>query len=200
MALADSYARRAQPPTPAPASGITPSGAAPDKGAFSDATLPARPRSNNTATQYQRAQIETASPTRLVIMLHEGAIRFCQIALDAMAQKDLHTQHVNLLKAQRIVSQLLGTLNRDRGGDIAENLFRVYPHMLELLVEANLRDLPQPVQTVQAMLRDLRDSWLEVERVINGGDASPPQGAASPRQASPPAKITNTPRLGDRNA
>jgi len=34
--------------------------------------------------QYQRAQVEAASPTRLIVLLYEGAIRFCRIAQQAM--------------------------------------------------------------------------------------------------------------------
>ena len=97
-------------------------------------------RMGSASQQYQRSQVETASPTRLVIMLYEGAIRFCQLALDAMAAKDLPVQHENLLKAQRIIAELLGSLNREKGSEVADNLARLYTHMLEQLVVANLHD------------------------------------------------------------
>ena len=193
MALADSY------PRPTPRQGVPSALAAAERPAGSSLSalsnaLPPRMgnRPQNTAMQYQRAQIETASPTRLVILLYEGAIRFCQLALDAMSKRDLEAQHTNLLKAQRIVAELLGSLNRDKGGDVAENLARLYMHMLEQLVAANLRDQPEPVQAVQSMLRDLRASWVEVEQLTSGGG----EGEAI---ASLPS-LPNTPRLGERNA
>ena len=80
--------------------------------------------------QYQRAQVESASPTRLVIMLYDGAIRFCTLAQDAMRKRDLDTQNTNLIKAQRIVGELMCSLNRDAGGAIAANLFSIYTHLL----------------------------------------------------------------------
>src|SRR5262249_16922624 len=127
---------------------------------------PAKPRPavGQALQQYQRAQIETASPTRLVILLYEGAIRFCSLALDAMQQRNLEAQNANLLKTQRILSELVSSLNRESGGEIAANLSRLYLFMLEQLVQANLYDRAAPVERVMMMLRELRDSWLEVDR------------------------------------
>lgn len=138
--------------------------------------------------QYQQTQIETASPTRLVVLLYDGAIRFCSLALEAMKARHLEEQHTNLIKAQRIVGELMGSLNRDVGGEVASNLFRVYTHMLGQLVQANLHDQPEYVVEVLAMLRDLRETWAEVDRVTaqtNGAVSSEP-------------RITNT--LGEQSA
>lgn len=187
MALADSYARHTRAPVPAPASGIKPSpipgGASPGIGL----SPPARPqnRAQNTAMQYQRAQIETASPTRLIIMLHEGAIRFCQVALDAMTRKDLNAQHVNLLKAQRIIAHLLASLNHDKGGDVAKSLSALYPPLHDRLVNANRYDQPQAVREVQDTLRSLCESWLEVERLVSGSEEYQEQGGMAQRSPSP---------------
>src|SRR5690242_6689865 len=67
----------------------------------------------NRNEQYLRAQVETASPTRLVVLLYDGAIRFCAQAIEAMQKRDLETQHINLLRVQRIISELIGSLNRE---------------------------------------------------------------------------------------
>ena len=190
MALADSYVRLSASTGASVAS--------------SKATI--KPRPGNTALQYQRAQVETASPTRLVIMLHEGAIRFCQIALDAMAANDLPIQHENLLKTQRIVAELLGSLNREKGGEVAENLARLYMHMLEQLVAANLNDEPEAVKLVQSMLRDLWASWVEVERLTSEGTGEEKEKRRKGEEENPsstfnPQSPTLTPsRLGRLNA
>jgi flagellar protein FliS len=163
-------------------------------------------RTGNATLQYQRTQVETASPTRLVIMLYEGAMRFCQLASDAMAVQDLLTQHENLIRAQRIVAELLGSLNREKGGEVAENLARLYTHMLEQLVVANLHDQPEPIQKVQSMLRDLWTSWIEVERLTeegkSGGLSDKGKGVSDDQSTihNPQSTIGNTPRLGRLNA
>jgi flagellar protein FliS len=116
-----------------------------------------------------------------VVLLYDGAIRFCSLALEAMQAKQLEAQHINLIKAQRIVGELMGSLNREAGGEVAANLFRVYTHMLEQLVQANLHDQTEPIEAVLTMLRELRETWAEVDRVTaQTGGALP----AEPRAAN----------------
>lgn len=135
--------------------------------------------------QYLRARVETASPTQLVILLYDGAIRFCTQAIDAMTQRNLEVQHLNLIRVQRILSELMGSLNRDAGGEVADNLMRVYTHMLEQLVLANLKDQIQPVIDVKTMLESLRETWTEVDRLARGGEpAAPAQPDASAARAA----------------
>jgi len=128
--------------------------------------MPARPNAvfRGATRQYQRTQVETASPTRLVILLYDGAVRFCHLAQDAMRKGDLESQNTNLIKAQRIVSELLSSLNRDAGGEIASNLARIYAHLLEELVKANLYDQPEILDHAISMLNQMRASWVEIER------------------------------------
>jgi flagellar secretion chaperone FliS len=138
----------------------------------------ARPKPARQAhRQYQQAQIETASPTRLVVLLYDGAIRFCSLALEAMQVRDIETQHINLLKAQRIVAELMGSLNREVGGEVAANLMMIYTHMLEQLVQANLQDKPHMVESVLTLLRDLRETWAEVDRVTMQSAGDSPSAA-----------------------
>lgn len=115
--------------------------------------------------QYQRAQVETASPIRLTIMLFEGAIRFCTLGREAMTKGDLETQNINLIKAQRIVTELSASLDHETDRALTDNLNRVYVFMLEQLVLANLHDDPARVEVALTHLRDLRDTWAEAERM-----------------------------------
>ncbi len=149
----------------------------------------------NVQQGYQRSLVETASPARLIVLLYDGAIRFCSLALEAMPLKDFQTQHTNLIKAQRIIAELMGSLDRKSGGEVADNLFRVYAYMLEQLVLGNLADSIEPVQLVQKMLYDLRDTWIEVERNTAPG--------AAPERAAPEASVNrpaSAPRLGECSA
>lgn len=129
--------------------------------------------------QYFRNQVETASPTRLVVLLYDGAIRFCTLGLESMCAGDLEKQNTNLIKAQRILGELMGSLNREAGGEVGNNLMRLYLFMMEQLVTANLRDLPGPVTQVIRMLRDLRETWnaIDLMTTVNGGTEASSQAA-----------------------
>lgn len=116
--------------------------------------------------RYRKTQIETASPAQLILLLYEGAIRFCDQALEAMAQRNLTEQHANLVKVQEIVGELMGALNQEAGGELAVNLRRIYLYMLEQLVLANLYDKQEVVQHVRDMLQSLHDAWAEAAQKL----------------------------------
>ena len=76
--------------------------------------------------RYLETAVETASPARLIVMLYDGAIRFINEAAYAMQQRDYETQNTKLQRAQKILAELISSLDFDKGGEIAENLFRLY--------------------------------------------------------------------------
>lgn len=119
---------------------------------------------NRTRNQYLQSQVETASPTRLVVMLYEGAIRFSKQGVEAMNAQRFEDKNYYLVKAQRIIAELLGSLNRE-AGDVTSNLMRLYMYMLERLVDANVKDDPKPLQEVIGMLEELRESWIEIDKI-----------------------------------
>jgi flagellar protein FliS len=155
--------------------------------------------------QYQRTQVETASPARLIVLLYDGAIRFCIQGIEAMSQGQLERQNTNLTNAQRIIAELMGSLKRDVGGEATENLFRIYLHMMEQLVYANLYDRKELVEAVLPMLYDLRETWVEVERITStSSETTPtslPTGAnAAVTVAGSKETAPRIQRLGERSA
>ncbi|MCS6831751.1 MAG: flagellar export chaperone FliS [Armatimonadota bacterium] len=112
---------------------------------------------------YQRTQVDTASPARLVVMLYDGAIRFLRQGQAAMQQGDREKQNHYLVRAQRIIAELASSLNMEEGGEIAVNLMALYQFMHEQLVLANLQDDVDKVQKVRQMLESLREAWTQVE-------------------------------------
>ena len=72
----------------------------------------------NTINAYQRNAILTASPAELTLMLYDGAIKFCNIAIMAIEKQDMEKAHVNLKKAQAIISELRVTIISIRCGKI----------------------------------------------------------------------------------
>jgi flagellar protein FliS len=113
--------------------------------------------------QYQRQQIETAAPTRLIVMLYDGAIRFCTLGQEAMRRRDLEAQNTNLIKAQRILGELLSSLNHEAGGEIASNLSRIYTYLLAEMVKANLYDRVDVIDHILSVLREMRATWEEID-------------------------------------
>lgn len=64
----------------------------------------------NPYEQYQRNKVLTASPAEITLMLYEGAIKFCNIAIMAIEQNDMEKAHTNIRKTQRIIEEFRNTL------------------------------------------------------------------------------------------
>lgn len=113
----------------------------------------------NGTDRYLETAVETASPARLIVMLYDGAIRFINEANYAMRQRDYETQNYKLQRAQKILAELISSLDFEKGGEIAENLFRLYTYMYNQLVEANIQDAPERLEHVVVLLSELREAW-----------------------------------------
>jgi len=49
-------------------------------------------------------------------MLYDGAIRFMEAGKHAMQSGDIYVQNENVQKAQRIIAELMATLDMEQGG------------------------------------------------------------------------------------
>lgn len=115
---------------------------------------------------YSQQAASTASPAQLVLMLYDGVLARIGGARLAMESGDVAAAHIALGKAQAIVTELDVTLDRERGGDVAVNLGRLYAYCSERLVAANVAKDPEPLDEVVDVFAGLRESW---ERACVGG-------------------------------
>ncbi len=118
---------------------------------------------NNPYTQYQNSRILTASPAELTLMLYDGAIKFGNIAVMGMKQKDIEKAHINLKKVQRIVAEFRATL--DMKYPVAQDFDRIYVYLEQRMSEANITKDPEIMEEVVTHLRSMRDTWKEVMRL-----------------------------------
>lgn len=119
----------------------------------------------NPYEQYQRNKILTATPAEVTLMLYEGAIKFCNIAIMAIENKDMERAHVNIIKTQRIIEEFRNTL--DRKYAVAEDFDRIYVYVLRRLFDANIKKDKEILEEVNGHLRSLRDTWKEVMKKCN---------------------------------
>lgn len=114
--------------------------------------------------EYQVNQVETADPKQLVVMLYEGAIRFLEEALQNIDNfKKFDLVNTKILKAQDILTELMVSLDMERGEQIADNLLSLYVYMKKELLEANMKKDRATVERVVKMLRDLNAAWQKMD-------------------------------------
>jgi flagellar protein FliS len=121
---------------------------------------------------YQSMQILSAKPEKLILMLYDGAIRFIQQGIKAMEENKIELAHNNLLRSQNIMVELMASLNFEKGGELAVNLFRIYEFMHYTLVQANVKKEAEQLTRVAEQLKMLRESWSQALKKEENGKAN----------------------------
>ena len=119
----------------------------------------------NPYAQYSQNRILTASPAELTLMLYEGAIKFCNIAIMGIEQGDVQKAHNNIMKVQKIIEEFQITLNFKY--EIANDFNNVYNYLMKRLREANMTNDKAILEEIDEHLHTMRDTWKEVMRLNN---------------------------------
>ncbi|MEA3468757.1 MAG: flagellar export chaperone FliS [Thermodesulfobacteriota bacterium] len=116
---------------------------------------------NTYMNQYQNNHIQTASPEKILIMLYDGAIRFCRQAIEAMAEGNKEVQNEKISRTMAIVAEFAISLDHEIGGEIATDLDSLYMFMIRELTRANIEKDRKALETVEELLSGLRDTWVK---------------------------------------
>ena len=125
---------------------------------------------NNRYAAYQNSKIMTASPAELTLMLYDGAIKFCNIAIAGIEKNDIEKAHNNIVKVERIINEFQATL--DHKYPVAKDFDNVYNYLKRRLLEANMKKDAEILEEVLGHLRTMRDTWKEVMAINQGKKAS----------------------------
>lgn len=125
----------------------------------------------NGYAQYQNAKIMTASPAELTLMLYDGGIKFGNIAVIAMENKDPAKAHENVVKVEKIIQNFRDTL--DKKYPVWQDFENIYVYLLRRCHEANIAKDPAIMNEVVTHLRSMRDNWKEVMKKVAGDKSNP---------------------------
>lgn len=115
---------------------------------------------NNAYAQYNNNKVLTASPAELTLLLYEGAIKFCNIAMMGLEENNIQKTHDNIKKVQAIIEELQSTLNHSY--KVAEDFDNVYHYIYSLLTDANIHKDKETLERALNEIRGMRDTWKEV--------------------------------------
>ena len=117
-------------------------------------------QANQAYAEYNRNKVLTESPAELTLLLYEGAIKFCNIAIIGLEQNDMEKVHNNIIKVENIIEEFQATLNHKY--PVAEDFDKIYKYIYNLLVEANIKKDKELLEQALTELRGMRDTWKEV--------------------------------------
>jgi flagellar secretion chaperone FliS len=116
----------------------------------------------NAQATYQAVSITTVDRGRLLLMMYEGAIKFLRQSKAGLEEKDIIKFSRYLSKGQAIIAELINTLDFERGGKIAHDLYRLYDFMMFYITEANLYKDPKRIERVIDLIEVIYSAYKEI--------------------------------------
>lgn len=115
----------------------------------------------NAADTYRRNQIMSASPEKLIVLLYDGAIQQLNRAKAGLDGDSKQSADVGIAlgKAMAILGELRSSLDLERGGEIAQNLDRLYDFCLDQVYTTNIERSADPIEPPIRVLRTLKEGW-----------------------------------------
>lgn len=114
------------------------------------------------ATRYRETEVLTATPGQLVVLLYDHLLLSLRRARAAMEAGDLEARSAALDKGREVLTELLVTLDRERGGEVASNLAALYSFLLGELVQVGVRADAARLDRVTRMIAELRDAFAQL--------------------------------------
>ncbi len=128
------------------------------------------------ANAYMQTQVTTTTPGHLVVMLYDGAITFLEQAKQEIEVRNYAKKGILISQALDIISELDGSLNTEKGGELAQNLHKLYMYCSTRLLQANLKMDITLIDEVIGILSSFRSAFSEISKTQ--AHPSPPRAAA----------------------
>lgn len=114
---------------------------------------------------YLEQTISSASPLELIQIYYQSAIQAVRDARRFLAERDIRERVRCISLAHAILAELHRSLDRKAaGGKIADELARLYDYMMRRLLDANFRQVDEPLAEVLGLLTSLAEAWTEIAR------------------------------------
>lgn len=151
---------------------------------------PFKPR---TVNAYQRVSVESnmhiTDKHQIVSLLFDGLVESLVNARGALARQDVSAKCAAASKALRILQEgLMAGVDKEEGGDLAQNLAALYEYSANRLILANARNDDALFLEVQRLIEPLAQSWKAMNQPPSA--AGTPAGAAQ-QPAGHPAQMDN---------
>lgn len=117
----------------------------------------------NAATAYQGVKIKTASKAELTMMLYDGVVKFCNMAIGALEKEDYEKCNLYVQKAKKIIVEFRSTL--DFNYEVAKDFDRVYEYIYWTLIDGNVKKDKALIEEALKRSKEMRDTWREVMKL-----------------------------------
>ncbi|KRE97939.1 flagellar export chaperone FliS [Paenibacillus sp. Soil766] len=120
--------------------------------------------------KYLETTIQSATPAQLLILLCDGAIRFCKQFIEALKVNNYEEANRNVIKVQDIIKEFIITL--DLNAPISQDLLVMYDYIEFRLLEANMHKSMTSAEEVLGYLQELKSTWMEANKIAVSAKAT----------------------------
>lgn len=115
------------------------------------------------ARAYSTNKLGTSTPGDLTMMLYNGAIKYCNLAIDALKKRDYAQCNDNIHKTKNIIVHFREQL--DRKYEVAKDFDLIYDYIYWTLTQANVNKDMAMLEESLSRIREIRDTWAQVMRI-----------------------------------
>lgn len=108
---------------------------------------------------------EVTSPHELVNLLLQGVRSNIAIAVGNIERKQISEKGSHISRAISIVEGLKSSLDHEHGGELADNLDRLYDYIQQVLFKANLKNDPALLLEANQLISEIHEAWMEIKPV-----------------------------------
>ena len=111
---------------------------------------------------YLQAEVQTATPQKLRLMLIEAAIKNVHRTKKAWDEERHEAAFESLSLAQDIVAELLSSLDKESNPELAGKIASIYVFIFRCLSEGGMTHDPQKMDDALRVLNSERETWKQV--------------------------------------
>jgi len=124
------------------------------------------------AARYREAEVLSASPAQLVVIVYEHLLVNLRRARLLAAEKDIAARSDSLERARAALTELFVTLNHEKGGDIAARLAGLYTFMLGELSVLGVKPSTERLDAIIGLVSELHEAFAQVARTSADSSAA----------------------------
>ena len=115
-----------------------------------------------------RSIVMGSSSHGLVTLLFEELDNSLKAAEFFLDNQDLGNMRKSLIKASRVLAGLQGSLDFDKGGELAVNLGELYRFCIKELIKANISADKEVVTSVRGLISPIHRAWNDMPESYKG--------------------------------
>lgn len=114
--------------------------------------------------RYRETAVLSATPGELIVLVYDHLLTCLLRARQSVVAQNLDTRHIEFSRARDAVAELLATLDRERGGQVASQLSGLYSFFLRELTTLGVQPDVARLDRVIAMVRELREAFTAIQQ------------------------------------